>query len=173
MRAVREICTPHDGSSRDRKRVGSCPLHAEKRGGVGLTVTTTAKKQGRFSGTRLLSKYQSPGTHPRETVRRRAPRGQIVDCCCVEDQWMSGWRRWAPAMRGREGGGFEDRRIGVGERGCGRERLVRVCFQTIKCVFLGHPIHFRKMQSRSSQTVALVKSRIQTAHSSEGATLMA
>jgi len=34
---------------------------------------------------------------------------------------------------------------GGGERGCGREWLVRVCFQTIKCVFLGHPIHFRKI----------------------------
>jgi len=42
---------------------------------------------------RLHSKYQSPGTHLRETVRRRAPRGQIVDCGCVEDQRMSGWSR--------------------------------------------------------------------------------
>jgi len=40
---------------------------------------------------RLHSKYQSPGTHLRETVRRRAPRGQIVDCGCVEDEQMSGW----------------------------------------------------------------------------------
>jgi len=38
---------------------------------------------------------------------------------------MSGWRRWAPAMRGREGGGFEDRRIGVwGGEGVGREGAV-------------------------------------------------
>ena len=42
---------------------------------------------------RLHSKYQSPGTHLRETVQRRAPLGQIVVCGCVEDQRMSGWSR--------------------------------------------------------------------------------
>jgi len=42
---------------------------------------------------RLHSKYQSPGTHLRETVQRRAPLGLIVDCGCVEDQRMSGWSR--------------------------------------------------------------------------------
>ena len=42
---------------------------------------------------RLRSKYQSPGNHIGETVRRRAPRGQIIDCGCVEDQRMSGWSR--------------------------------------------------------------------------------
>jgi len=42
---------------------------------------------------RLHNKYQSPGTHLRETVKRRAPSGQIVDCGCVEDQRMSGWSR--------------------------------------------------------------------------------
>jgi len=40
-------------------------------------------------------------------------------------------------------------RNGVWGGGGGRERdrewLVRVRFQTIKCVFLGHPIHFRKI----------------------------
>lgn len=51
------------------------------------------KQQGRFSGTRLHRKYQSPGTHLRETVRRTAPRRQIADCGCVEDQRMSGSSR--------------------------------------------------------------------------------
>jgi len=42
---------------------------------------------------RLHSTYQSPGTHLRETVHRRAPRAQIVDCGCVEHQRMSGLSR--------------------------------------------------------------------------------
>jgi len=42
---------------------------------------------------RLHSKYQSPGTHVRETVQRRAPCGQSIDCGCMEDQRMSGWSR--------------------------------------------------------------------------------
>jgi len=56
-------------------------------------------------------------------------------------------------MRCREGGGFADRRNGVwggGGRGCDREWLVRVCFQIIKCVFLGHPIHFQKKHNHAA-----------------------
>jgi len=149
MHVVKEICTPHDGPNRDRRRVGSRPMHAEKRGGVGLTVTPTAKTTRTLLGDKTSQKISvsrhSPSrnraTHGTSQANRRLRlRRGSTDVGVVAVSAGN-----APS-RGRRVRGSAERSAGGGGvgRGCDREWLVRVCFQTNKCVFLNHPIYFRK-----------------------------